>query len=105
MGLSPPGSASRRPNGARDYGRRAPVLSASWVLIQPPRYTGKAPGEPRGLFERVICEWRLLPPSLVAEVHYDHFTAAAPFDSGETRRPVLGLPRPTAEQAFHDLAL
>jgi ATP-dependent DNA ligase len=43
-------------------------------IIEPPGFTGKAPGEIRGQFGRVISEWRPLLPSLVAEVQFDHFT-------------------------------
>jgi ATP-dependent DNA ligase len=53
--------------------RLAPLIEG---IIEPPGFTGKAPGELRGQFGRVISEWHPLLPSLVAEVQYDHFTGA-----------------------------
>jgi ATP-dependent DNA ligase len=49
----------------------APLIEG---IIEPPGFTGKAPGEIRGQFGQVISEWFPLLPSLVAEVQYDHFT-------------------------------
>jgi len=49
----------------------APLIGG---IIEPPGFTGKAPGEFRGQFGRVISEWHPLLPSLVAEVQFDHFT-------------------------------
>ncbi len=44
------------------------------ALIQPPGFTGKAPGGPSRWSTRRSAEWKPLKPQLVVEVQYDHFT-------------------------------
>jgi ATP-dependent DNA ligase len=44
------------------------------ALIQPPGFTGRAPGGPSRWSTRRSNEWEPLRPKLVAEVEYDHFT-------------------------------
>ena len=43
-------------------------------LIQPPGFTGQAPGGPSRWSTERSTEWQPLAPRLVAEVQYDHFT-------------------------------
>ncbi len=43
-------------------------------LIQPPGFTGKAPGGPSRWSTKRSTEWQPLKPELVAEVQFDHFT-------------------------------
>ena len=43
-------------------------------LIEPPGFTGKAPGGPSRWSTRRSSEWQPLKPKLVVEVQYDHFT-------------------------------
>ena len=43
-------------------------------LIQPPGFTGQAPGGPSRWSTERSTEWKPLAPKLVAEVQYDHFT-------------------------------
>jgi ATP-dependent DNA ligase len=43
-------------------------------LIQPPGFTGKAPGGPSRWSTKRSTEWQPLRPRLVAEVQFDHFT-------------------------------
>ena len=43
-------------------------------LIQPPGFTGRAPGGPSRWSTKRSGEWQPLKPSLVVEVGYDHFT-------------------------------
>jgi ATP-dependent DNA ligase len=43
-------------------------------LIQPPGFTGQAPGGPSRWSTERSAEWQPLAPKLVAEVQYDHFT-------------------------------
>jgi ATP-dependent DNA ligase len=43
-------------------------------LIQPPGFTGNAPGGPSRWVTKRSAEWRPLKPKLVVEVQYDHFT-------------------------------
>jgi ATP-dependent DNA ligase len=43
-------------------------------LIEPPGFTGNAPGGPSRWSTRRTDEWQPLRPELVAEVQYDHFT-------------------------------
>jgi ATP-dependent DNA ligase len=43
-------------------------------LIQPPGFTGKAPGGPSRWSTKRSAEWEPLAPKLVIEVEYDHFT-------------------------------
>jgi ATP-dependent DNA ligase len=43
-------------------------------LIEPPGFTGNAPGGPSRWSTERSAEWKPLRPELVAEVQYDHFT-------------------------------
>jgi ATP-dependent DNA ligase len=43
-------------------------------LIEPPGFTGRAPGGPSRWSTRRSSEWQPLAPKLVVEVEYDHFT-------------------------------
>jgi ATP-dependent DNA ligase len=43
------------------------------ALVQPPGFTGKAPGGPSRWSTKRSTEWQPLAPKLVAEVQYDHF--------------------------------
>lgn len=43
-------------------------------LIEPPGFTGKAPGGPSRWSTKRSTEWQPLKPELVAEVQFDHFT-------------------------------
>src|SRR4051812_20681304 len=43
-------------------------------LIQPPGFTGRAPGGPSRWSTKRSTEWQPLKPKLVVEVEYDHFT-------------------------------
>jgi len=43
-------------------------------LIQPPGFTGNAPGAPSRWVTKRSAEWQPLKPKLVVEVQYDHFT-------------------------------
>ena len=43
-------------------------------LIEPPGFTGKAPGGPSRWSTKRSTEWQPLRPELVVEVEYDHFT-------------------------------
>jgi ATP-dependent DNA ligase len=43
-------------------------------LMQPPGFTGKAPGGPSRWTTKRSTEWQPLRPKLVAEVQFDHFT-------------------------------
>jgi ATP-dependent DNA ligase len=43
-------------------------------LIEPPGFTGKAPGGPSRWSQGRSTEWEPLKPSLVCEVRYDHFS-------------------------------
>ncbi|HMC88769.1 MAG TPA: ATP-dependent DNA ligase [Gemmataceae bacterium] len=44
-------------------------------LIEPPGFTGRAPGGPSRWSTKRSSEWQPLAPKLVVEVAYDHFTA------------------------------
>ena len=44
------------------------------ALIQPPGFTGRAPGGPSRWSSEKSAEWEPLRPTLVVEVRYDHFT-------------------------------
>src|SRR5207237_2232389 len=44
-------------------------------LIQPPGFTGQAPGGPSRWSTKRSSEWQPLAPKLLVEVAYDHFTA------------------------------
>ena len=53
---------------------RAAITRRLKALIQPPGFTGQAPGGPsRWATERSV-EWQPLKPELMVEVSYDHFT-------------------------------
>jgi ATP-dependent DNA ligase len=43
-------------------------------LIEPPGFTGRAPGGPSRWSTKRSTEWQPLAPKLVVEVHYDHFS-------------------------------
>ena len=43
-------------------------------LVEPPGFTGRAPGGPSRWSTRRSSEWQPLAPKLVVEVEYDHFT-------------------------------
>jgi ATP-dependent DNA ligase len=43
-------------------------------LIEPPGFTGNAPGGPSRWSTKRSTEWQPLKPTLVVEVEYDHFT-------------------------------
>jgi ATP-dependent DNA ligase len=45
-------------------------------LIEPPGFTGQAPGGPSRWSTERSAEWNPLRPELVVEVQYDHFTGA-----------------------------
>ena len=45
-------------------------------LIEPPGFTGQAPGGPSRWSTDRSTEWEPLKPELVVEVQYDHFTGA-----------------------------
>jgi ATP-dependent DNA ligase len=55
-------------------------------LVQPPGFTGRAPGGPSRWSTRRSAEWKPLRPELVAEVTYDHI-------SGERFRHGTGFVR------------
>ncbi len=44
------------------------------ALIEPPGFTGRAPGGPSRWSTKRSSEWEPLKPKLVVEVEYDHFT-------------------------------
>jgi len=44
------------------------------ALIEPPGFTGRAPGGPSRWSSRRSTEWQPLAPQLVVEVQYDHFS-------------------------------
>jgi ATP-dependent DNA ligase len=46
------------------------------ALIEPPGFTGQAPGGPSRWSTDRSAEWNPLKPELVVEVQYDHFTGA-----------------------------
>ena len=43
-------------------------------IIEPPGFTGRAPGGPSRWSTKRSTEWRPLAPKLVVEVQFDHFT-------------------------------
>lgn len=57
------------PATARGY-----LLRKLFPLIEPPGFTGAAPGGPSRWSTERSAEWQPLAPKLVAEVRYDHFT-------------------------------
>jgi ATP-dependent DNA ligase len=53
---------------------RAAITKRLEPLIEPPGFTGRAPGGPSRWSTRRSDEWQPLAPKLVVEVEYDHFT-------------------------------
>ena len=53
---------------------RKALLQKVEPLIQPPGFTGNAPGGPSRWSTKRSAEWQPLKPKLVVEVQYDHFT-------------------------------
>jgi ATP-dependent DNA ligase len=53
---------------------RKSLLKQLEPLIEPPGFTGRAPGGPSRWSTKRSAEWQPLRPSLVVEVSYDHFT-------------------------------
>jgi ATP-dependent DNA ligase len=53
---------------------RAALVPKLEALIQPPGFTGQAPGGPSRWSTKRSAEWQPLKPKLVVEVSYDHFT-------------------------------
>jgi ATP-dependent DNA ligase len=53
---------------------RAALLGKVQPLIEPPGFTGRAPGGPSRWSSERSGEWEPLAPKLVVEVSYDHFT-------------------------------
>lgn len=53
---------------------RTAITKKVEALIQPPGFTGKAPGGPSRWSTERSAEWQPLAPKLVVEVQYDHFT-------------------------------
>jgi ATP-dependent DNA ligase len=53
---------------------RAALTKKLEALIQPPGFTGGAPGGPSRWSSDRSTEWEPLKPVLVAEVQFDHFT-------------------------------
>ncbi len=53
---------------------RAALTKRLQPLIEPPGFTGRAPGGPSRWSTRESDEWEPLAPKLVVEVQYDHFT-------------------------------
>jgi ATP-dependent DNA ligase len=53
---------------------RKKLLRVLEPLIQPPGFTGQAPGGPSRWSTKRSLEWQPLKPKLVVEVSYDHFT-------------------------------
>jgi ATP-dependent DNA ligase len=55
-------------------GERKALLKKLEPLIEPPGFTGNAPGGPSRWSTKRSTEWEPLRPELVIEVSYDHFT-------------------------------
>src|SRR4029078_7452740 len=55
-------------------GERKALLQKLTPLIQPPGFTGHAPGGISRWSTKRSMEWEPLKPELVVEVSYDHFT-------------------------------
>jgi ATP-dependent DNA ligase len=53
---------------------RAALTTRLERLVEPPGFTGRAPGGPSRWSTRRSSEWQPLAPKLVVEVEYDHFT-------------------------------
>jgi ATP-dependent DNA ligase len=54
--------------------RRPPLTRKLKALIEPPGFTGRAPGGPSRWSSERSTVWEPLRPELVVEVRYDHFT-------------------------------
>jgi ATP-dependent DNA ligase len=54
---------------------RAELTRKLEALIEPPGFTGRAPGGPSRWSSERSSEWQPLRPELVVEVRYDHFTS------------------------------
>ncbi len=54
---------------------RPALTKALEALVQPPGFTGRAPGGPSRWSTARSAEWKPLKPHLVVEVSYDHFSA------------------------------
>lgn len=57
-----------------EAGERPALTRKLKALIQPPGFTGRAPGGPSRWNTEKSSVWEPLRPALVAEVRYDHFT-------------------------------
>ena len=55
-------------------GERAALTRKLEKLVEPPGFTGSAPGGPSRWSTKRSMEWSPLKPSLVVEVRYDHFS-------------------------------
>lgn len=55
-------------------GEKQSLVPKLKALIQPPGFTGRAPGGPSRWSTKRSMEWEPLRPELVVEVGYDHFT-------------------------------
>jgi len=53
---------------------RAALTKRLEKLVEPPGFTGKAPGGPSRWSTKHSMEWQPLEPKLVVEVQFDHFT-------------------------------
>ena len=60
-------------SGIKNHERRALTKKVE-ALVQPPGFTGRAPGGPSRWSTERSTEWQPLKPKLVVEVSYDHFT-------------------------------
>jgi ATP-dependent DNA ligase len=56
------------------HAQRAALTKKLEALIEPPGFTGKAPGGPSRWSTKRSTEWEPLKTKLVVEVEYDHFT-------------------------------
>ena len=54
---------------------RAALTRKLEAMVEPPGFTGRAPGGPSRWSTERSTEWEPLRPELVIEVRYDHFTA------------------------------
>ena len=69
--------AGRQPGGATLPARDKPELTRYFeALIEPPGFTGRAPGGPSRWSTERSGEWQPLRPELVVEVRYDQVTDA-----------------------------
>jgi ATP-dependent DNA ligase len=53
---------------------RQKITAIAEPLIEPPGFTGRAPGGPSRWSTKRSSEWKPLKPKLVIEVSFDHFT-------------------------------